>query len=139
MLVKYRCDSFTFQVQLMQEDKTLCELKTKGLELSTIDKYQGRDKAVILVSLVRSNEIGICGNLLNDFRRLNVAFSRAKRKLILFGSCETLHRGSDTIRPILEKMKSNGWLFSLPPNASLVYESSDGSGINKEHSKKEVF
>ncbi len=106
----------------MQEDNTLSALKNQGLELSTIDKYQGRDKAVILVSFVRSNELGNCGNLLNDSRRVNVAFSRAKRKLILFGSYQTLHRGSETLRPLLDKMKSNGWFFTLPPNASLAYK-----------------
>lgn len=112
----------SFQIQLMQEDNTLNALKNQGLELSTIDKYQGRDKAVILVSFVRSNELGNCGNLLNDFRRINVAFSRAKRKLILLGSYQTLHRGSETMRLVLDKMKTNGWFFTLPPNAPLVYE-----------------
>jgi superfamily I DNA and/or RNA helicase len=46
---------FWSQVQFLQEGKALCELKDQGLEISTIDKYQGRDKAVILVSFVRSN------------------------------------------------------------------------------------
>jgi DNA replication ATP-dependent helicase Dna2 len=80
---------------------------TKGVELSTVDKYQGRDKDCVIISLVRNNPQGnvskfiflsICesnmiikvGDLLRDWRRLNVAFTRAKSKLILFGSVSTL-------------------------------------------------
>ncbi|KAI9307426.1 AAA domain-containing protein, partial [Cunninghamella echinulata] len=61
-----------------------------GIEISTIDKYQGRDKDCILISFVRSNNNGTTGELLRDWRRLNVAFTRAKCKLIVFGSLTTL-------------------------------------------------
>lgn len=112
------------QTRLLEEDLTLSEFKGKGLEISTIDKYQGRDKAVILISLVRSNGMGKCSKLLDDYRRLNVAVSRAKRKLIFFGSSLTLHQGSETFRPIIDSMKEKGWLFSLPHNACVMYKSS---------------
>jgi superfamily I DNA and/or RNA helicase len=69
--------------------------------MSTIDRYQGRDKSVILISLVRSNEKGRVGRLLSDFRRINVALSRAKTKLIIIGSLQTMSRGSEVLRPVL--------------------------------------
>lgn len=48
------------------------------VEVLTIDRYQGRDKPVILLSFVRSNAKGAMGTLLSDAARLNVAVTRAK-------------------------------------------------------------
>lgn len=63
------------------------------VEIDTIDGFQGREKEAILISLVRSNathEIGF----LNDRRRMNVALTRARRKLIVVGDSATL--GADS-------------------------------------------
>ncbi|KAJ7369325.1 Tripartite DNA replication factor, partial [Desmophyllum pertusum] len=80
--------------------------KQNEIEINTVDKYQGRDKAGIIVSLVRSNENSNVGDLLRDWRRVNVAVTRAKQKLILIGSLVTL-KGSlllpGTIRLVGEK------------------------------------
>ncbi|XP_057361905.1 DNA replication ATP-dependent helicase/nuclease DNA2 isoform X1 [Manis pentadactyla] len=62
------------------------------VEVNTVDKYQGRDKSIILVSFVRSNKDGTLGELLKDWRRLNVAITRAKHKLILLGCVPSLNR-----------------------------------------------
>ena len=83
------------------------------VEVLTVDKCQGRDKGVILLSLVRSNEECNAGNLLRDWRRLNVAITRAKKKLILIGSQRTLR----TIRhfgDLLDLMSEKQWLVTLP-------------------------
>jgi superfamily I DNA and/or RNA helicase len=48
------------------------------VEVLTIDRFQGRDKPVILLSFVRSNAKGSVGTLLSDAARLNVAVTRAK-------------------------------------------------------------
>ncbi|RVE74639.1 hypothetical protein OJAV_G00024120 [Oryzias javanicus] len=64
-----------------------------GVEVNTVDKYQGRDKSLIVLSFVRSNtEEGHLGELLKDWRRLNVAITRAKHKLLMVGSAVTLRR-----------------------------------------------
>uniref|UniRef100_A0A3B3ZAD9 DNA replication ATP-dependent helicase/nuclease n=1 Tax=Periophthalmus magnuspinnatus TaxID=409849 RepID=A0A3B3ZAD9_9GOBI len=64
-----------------------------GVEVNTVDKYQGRDKSVIVLSFVRSTtEEGNLGELLKDWRRLNVAITRAKHKLLMVGSASTLRR-----------------------------------------------
>jgi len=60
------------------------------VEMHTADRFQGRDKEVIILSLVRSNEAKSIGELLKDWRRINVAFTRAKTKLLVIGSRETL-------------------------------------------------
>lgn len=96
-----------------------------GVEVNTVDRYQGRDKSLIILSFVRSTaEEGtvsvsslpswtrlingcpdLClfvfclphpqlGELLKDWRRLNVAITRAKTKLLMLGSATTLRRYS---------------------------------------------
>ncbi len=60
-----------------------------GLEIDSVDAFQGREKEAVIVSLVRSNREGQLGFLI-DTRRLNVAMTRAKRKLILIGDSATL-------------------------------------------------
>ena len=111
------------QLRLLDDDKFLRRMKKTGLEMSTIDRYQGRDKAAIVISLVRSNTEGKSGRLLEDFRRLNVAISRAKRKLIIVGSMKTLTSGSDVLRPVLQSMSRQGFVERLPRNAIEMYES----------------
>jgi len=64
-----------------------------GLEIKTVDGYQGREKDVIVLSAVRANDAGEMG-FLSDRRRLNVAITRAKRGLILLGHPRTLRNDS---------------------------------------------
>ncbi len=61
----------------------------KAVEIDTVDGFQGREKEVILITLVRSNSIGEIG-FLADTRRMNVALTRARRKLIVIGDSATL-------------------------------------------------
>jgi len=64
-----------------------------GLEIKTVDGYQGREKDVIVLSAVRANDAGEMG-FLTDRRRLNVAITRARRGLILLGHPRTLRNDS---------------------------------------------
>jgi len=61
-----------------------------GVETLTVDRSQGRSARCVVVSFVRSNAEGRVGELLCDWRRLNVALSRAKHKLVLVCSASTL-------------------------------------------------
>jgi ATP-dependent RNA/DNA helicase IGHMBP2 len=62
-----------------------------GLEVGTVDGFQGREKEVILLSLVRSNDQGEVG-FLSDTRRMNVAMTRARRLLVVVGDSATIGR-----------------------------------------------
>jgi superfamily I DNA and/or RNA helicase len=59
------------------------------IEVDSVDGFQGREKEVMLLSLVRSNFTGEMG-FLNDTRRMNVAMTRARRKLVMVGDSATL-------------------------------------------------
>ena len=112
---------FRAQIRVLEESSTIMSLKKGGLELSTIDKYQGRDKSTIVISLVRSNERNSVGRLLQDERRLNVALTRAKKKVIVLGSFKTLKNGSAHLQPILNRMNMRNQRFLLPDNAVECY------------------
>jgi superfamily I DNA and/or RNA helicase len=64
-------------------------LSAPGLEIDSVDGFQGREKEAIVISLVRSNTAGEIG-FLADVRRMNVALTRARRKLIVIGDSATL-------------------------------------------------
>ncbi|XP_069397645.1 DNA replication ATP-dependent helicase/nuclease DNA2 isoform X3 [Delphinus delphis] len=81
-----------YRQQLKVINDLLAHSSLGMVEVNTVDKYQGRDKSIILVSFVRSNEDGTLGELLKDWRRLNVAITRAKHKLILLGCVPSLNR-----------------------------------------------
>lgn len=65
------------------------ELFPGGLRISTIDSFQGQEKETIIISLVRSNDDGDIG-FLKDYRRMNVAITRAKERLIVIGDSATI-------------------------------------------------
>lgn len=74
------------QVRLLRE-----LLPFEALEVDTVDAFQGREKEAVLVSLVRSNPDGELG-FLTDVRRMNVAITRARRRLFVVGDSATIAR-----------------------------------------------
>ncbi len=61
----------------------------RELSVGTVDSFQGQERDIIYISMVRSNETGEIG-FLSDIRRMNVAMTRAKKKLVIVGDSATL-------------------------------------------------
>ncbi len=80
------------------------------ITINTVDAFQGQERDIIAISLVRSNDKGEVG-FLGDIRRTNVAMTRAKRKLIIIGDSATL--GSHPFYlELLDYMEQNGFYKS---------------------------
>ena len=77
---------YAAQVRLLRELQTV---EISPVEIGTVDGFQGREKEVVIISLVRSNEKGEIG-FLADERRMNVALTRARRKLLVIGDSATI-------------------------------------------------
>jgi len=75
---------YSAQVRLLRE-----MLSKSEIEIDSVDGFQGREKEAVIVSLVRSNQEGEVG-FLADTRRMNVALTRARRKLIVIGDSATI-------------------------------------------------
>lgn len=75
---------------LIRRDDYLRPLR-RDITVNTVDAFQGQERDVIVISLVRANEQGQIG-FLRDLRRMNVAITRARCKLIIIGSVSTLTR-----------------------------------------------
>jgi len=95
----------------------------RQVKINTIDSFQGAEKEAIIVSFVRSNDYSASGFLTfpdEGQRRLNVALTRAKKRLVLVGDFDTLGTVSENnsatescasvYRDLYEYVKGNGWL-----------------------------
>ncbi|XP_028369300.2 DNA replication ATP-dependent helicase/nuclease DNA2 isoform X1 [Phyllostomus discolor] len=111
-----------YRQQLKIINDLLARSSVGVVEVNTVDKYQGRDKSIILVSFVRSNQDGTLGELLKDWRRLNVAITRAKHKLILLGCVSSLNR-YPPLGKLLCHLNSEKLIIDLPSgeHESLCY------------------
>jgi predicted DNA helicase len=80
--------------------------KMENVEVKSVDGFQGREKEIIILSLVRANDREEIG-FLSDIRRLNVAITRAKRKLIVIGDAKTLS-SNRTYENLIQYIEKNG-------------------------------
>lgn len=86
----YRKQNNRLLQELMRIDPAL-----KGVRVDTVDRFQGGEREIIIVSLVNSNAAATIGPLHADWRRMNVALSRARRTLVIVGNRETFSRQTE--------------------------------------------
>lgn len=101
-----------FLRRLLRHDEELRPFR-QIMTVNTVDGFQGQERDVVLISLVRANDKGQIG-FLGDLRRMNVAMTRARMKLIILGHAPTLCRHTfykalfDYIRSLSEHEKFSG-------------------------------
>ncbi|KFQ97694.1 DNA replication ATP-dependent helicase/nuclease DNA2, partial [Nipponia nippon] len=108
-----------YRHQLKTITDLIAKLKENRVEVNTVDKYQGRDKSIIIVSFVRNSNDENLGALLKDWRRLNVAITRAKHKLIMVGCVPSLCR-YPPLEKLLRHLQTTSltcYIFNLPAGA----------------------
>ncbi|CAN6486391.1 unnamed protein product [Victoria cruziana] len=100
---------YNAQVDLIQH-----VLGVTSVEIHTIDKYQGRDKDCIMVSFVKSSENprACSSSIIGDWHRINVAITRAKKKLIVVGSGRTLSK-VPLLKLLIKKVDEMGGLVNM--------------------------
>ena len=76
-------------LQKLSDSSPIIDTLDKLVTVNTVDAFQGQERDVIVISLVRSNGKGEVG-FLGDIRRTNVAMTRARKKLIIIGDSATL-------------------------------------------------
>lgn len=102
------------QVELFRatiESAGLPDELRKKIVVNTIDGFQGQERDLIYVSLVRSNEEGEIG-FLSDERRMNVGLTRAKRKLVVVGDSATIGAKSKFYNKFLDYVQSEAKYLS---------------------------
>lgn len=77
------------------------------VSVNTVDGFQGQEKDIIIISAVRSKNIGF----MNDIRRMNVSITRAKFALIILGNIQALSK-SDIWKSLIDHMNKNGMIFN---------------------------
>ena len=83
-----------YSAQVANLSHKITQDEYRGLEISTVDGFQGREKEIIILSLVRSNQKHQVG-FLSDKRRLNVAITRPRRMLVVIGDIDTITNGKE--------------------------------------------
>ncbi|MEX8547222.1 MAG: AAA domain-containing protein [Mucilaginibacter sp.] len=82
------------QIRVLKEQLASFELLqtfAKNISINTVDSFQGQERDVVYISMTRSNAKGEIG-FLSDIRRMNVAMTRARKKLVVIGDSSTLSK-----------------------------------------------
>jgi ATP-dependent RNA/DNA helicase IGHMBP2 len=87
VIAPYKRQIETIKELIVSND--ICMKYAKNITINTIDSFQGQERDVIYIGLTRSNNEGNIG-FLSDIRRMNVAMTRAKKKLVVIGDSATL-------------------------------------------------
>ena len=85
----------------------------RQISVNSVDGFQGQERDVIIISIVRDNDKGTIG-FLSDLRRMNVAITRARMKLIILGNAETLARHRFYAQ-LIEHFQQHGDFIVIPP------------------------
>jgi superfamily I DNA and/or RNA helicase len=95
-----------YRAQVQALEAAMSPDLASGLDIHTVDSFQGQERDIILLSLTRSNPDGAIG-FLSEYRRTNVAMSRARKHLLIVGDSSTL--GNDPFFSwLVERSEADG-------------------------------
>ncbi|QHS73800.1 bifunctional ATP-dependent DNA helicase/ssDNA endodeoxyribonuclease DNA2 [Saccharomyces paradoxus] len=123
-----------YRAQLRLLKKKFSKDVYEGLEILTADQFQGRDKKCIIISMVRRNSQLNGGALLRELRRVNVAMTRAKSKLIIIGSKSTIGSVPE-IKSFVNLLEERNWVYTMCKDALYKYKFPDRSTATDEARK----
>lgn len=104
--------TYRAQADLLQDLMDQCEsCKPVKIDTNTVDSFQGGERDVVIISLVRSNDNNDIG-FLSDLRRMNVALTRARRMLVVVGNSGTIS-GHPFYERFLSYVESTGEMRSI--------------------------
>lgn len=106
----------------VETDESGKQKKTNLIEINTVDKFQGAERDIIIYDIVRSSKGQSNIGFLDDYRRINVAFSRVRRLLVVVGDSEylikraTLNQGGKftefKLQQIVQELQEQGLIFN---------------------------
>lgn len=94
------------QVEHLKKQLSEFPFSKKNISINTVDGFQGQERDIIYISLVRSNDNNEIG-FLKDYRRMNVALTRARKKLVVIGDSSTI-ANDKFYNSYIEYVESNG-------------------------------
>ena len=108
-----------YSAQINNIRRQMPKSRFDGVRIASVDSFQGEENDIILLSLVRSGEVGESIGFLKTDNRICVALSRAKQGMFVLGNFRFLTEQSDLIRQILDQVKpSNGLRLVCPRHKS---------------------
>ncbi|KAJ1283557.1 hypothetical protein BS78_03G137600 [Paspalum vaginatum] len=113
------------QVQLLR-DRLVEYIVASGVEVSTIDSFQGREADAVIISMVRSNSLGAVG-FLGDSRRMNVAITRAKSHVVVVCDSSTICNNAFLAR-LLRHIRKHGQIRHVEPGS---FDGDSGLGFSR--------
>ncbi len=102
------------------------------VQVHTVDSFQGSEADIVILSFVRSG--GSSVGFLSDFRRLNVALTRAKRVLLAFGNAKTLLT-SPVTAPLVQDMQGRDVCFRVKKSMSIFKSSENRDNKNSKRTE----
>jgi superfamily I DNA and/or RNA helicase len=102
--------------RLVRESAELRPLRS-AIAVNTVDGFQGQERDVIFISMVRGNDEGRIG-FLGDLRRMNVAITRARMKLVILGDSATLSH-TTFYKELFEHVVRHGQVVTLEPETPI--------------------
>ena len=139
-IYKMQVNELRGAIKQLKKDKNI-DLSAINISVNTVDKFQGKERQIIIVNLVRNNNKESKSEHIRSYRRLNVAFSRAQNMLVILGA-KDFYKNIDDVKVdnktapiyknIMEQLSNKGCFF----DSSTLIDSKLSEQINNE--KKQI-